>query len=177
MSIVILSSETHLFTPDERGEMFEIMRDAYARTEIEIWGENYLRMPQSEYEALIDEGKITTAVLDNKIVGSVYSRNIDTETSTFGLLAVHRDFGGRGIGSKLIEAVEERAKREGSKYINIEILCPRDFKVAIKDRLRMWYEGMGYEFTHEENFQDRRPDRAKDLVVPSVFDCFRKKVN
>ncbi len=177
MSIVILSSEKHHFAINERAEMFEIMRDAYARTEIEIWGENYVRMPQSEYDSLIDEGRITIAILDSIIVGSVYSRNIDSETSTFGLLAVHRDFGGRGVGSKLIEAVEKRAKQEGSTYMNIEILRPRDFKVPIKDRLRMWYEGMDYMFTHEENFQDRRPDRAKDLVVQSVFDCYRKKLN
>lgn len=157
--------------------MFEIMRDAYARTEIEIWGENYLRMPRSEYEGLIDEGKIIAAVLDNKIVGSIYSRKIDSETSTFGLLAVHRNFGGRGVGSKLIEAVENRAQNEGTKFMNIEILRPRDFKVPIKDRLRTWYEGMGYAFTHDQNFQDRRPIRAKDLKVPSVFDCYQKKIN
>ncbi|MDG1333364.1 MAG: GNAT family N-acetyltransferase [Crocinitomicaceae bacterium] len=176
MSIVILSSKEHTFSQKERSRLFEIMRDAYARTEIEIWGKNYLRMPQNEYETLINEGRIIGAILDNQIVGSIYSRNIDTDTSTFGLLAVHRDFGGLGIGTALVEAVEDRAKIEGSKYMSLEILRPRDFKVPIKDRLRNWYEAMEYAFTHHENFQDRRPDRAKDLKVPSVFDCYRKKL-
>ena len=176
MSITILSSEKHQFSEEERFELFEIMRDAYARTEIELWGENYTRMPQDEYETLIDEGRVMGAILDGKIVGSVYSRNIDSDTSTFGLLAVHRDFGGRGIGTILVEAVENKAKIDGSKRMNLEILRPRDFEVPIKNRLRSWYEGMNYVFTHHQNFQDRRPDRAKYLKVPSVFDCYSKKL-
>lgn len=176
MSIVLLSSEKHVFSPSERSELFEIMRDAYARTEIEIWGENYLRMPQSEYETLIDDGKITAALLDGMIVGSIYSYQRDLETSTFSLLAVHRDFGGRGIGRKLIDEVEKKAQLAGAKYMSIEILRPRDFKVPLKDRLRTWYEAMGYAFTHDQNFQERRPIRARDLKVPSVFDCYQKKI-
>ena len=184
MSIVILSSDTCTFSKEERSELFEIMRDAYARTETEIWGENYLRMPHSEYETLIDQGTISAAVLDEKIVGSIHSRKLDDESFTFSLLAVHRDFGGRGIGRKLIEAVEEKARKEGLSYssvtkphyMKIEILRPRDFRVPTKVRLRTWYEGMGYVFTHNQNFQDRRPDRAKDLMVPSVFDCYRKEL-
>lgn len=176
MSIVILSSSEHTFSQDERAELYEIMRDAYARTEIEIWGENYTRMPLNEYEDLIDEGKIMGALLDGKVVGSIYSQNLDNETSTFGLLATHKDFGKRGIGSSLVQAVEENARKSGSKFMNLEILRPRDFKVPVKAILQSWYEGMGYEFTHDQNFQDRRPDRAKDLKVPSVFDCYRKKI-
>ncbi len=176
MSIEILSSEKHPFSTSERSILFEIMRDAYARTEIEIWGENYLRMPQNKYEDLIDQGKIFAAVLEGKMVGSICSYNLEVETSTFSLLAVHRDFGGRGIGRKLIEAVEEKARNEGSNYMNIEILRPRDFNIPLKDRLRTWYEGMNYVFTHDQNFQDRHPKRAIFLKVPSVFDCYQKNL-
>ena len=174
MPIVVLSSAHHVFSPSERFDLFEIMRDAYARTEVEIWGENYIRMPQSEYETLIDEGKISAALMDGKIVGSVYVRMVDEETASFGLLATHRDFGNRGIGRALIESVEKNARISGAKHMIIDILRPRDFNVPIKDRLRTWYEGMGYEFTHHQDFQDRRPDRAPYLKVPAVFDCYRK---
>ena len=173
---MMLSTKTEPFSSSERSEMFEIMRDAYARTELEIWGENYVRMPQTEYENLIDDGKIIAATLNGRIVGTIYSYQLDQETSSFGLLGVHRDFEGRGIGRKLIEAVEEKAQLQGSNYMNIEILRPRDFKVPLKDRLRAWYEGMGYVFTHDQNFQERRPIRAKDLKVPSVFDCYQKRL-
>jgi len=68
------------------------------------------------------------------------------------------------------------AREEGAKEMIIDILRPKDFELSIKNRLRAWYEKKGYEYTHSENFQDRRPDRAIDLKVPSVFDCFRKKL-
>lgn len=174
MSITIFTTQERDFSPAQRTEIFEIMRKAYASTEIEIWGENYVRMPQAEYEELIDDGKITVALLENEIVGCVYARKIDDDTFTFGLLATHKDFGNLGIGRKLIEQVEEKARISGAKFMNIEILRPRDFSIPMKDRLRAWYEGMGYVFTHNQNFQDRRPDRAKDLKVPSVFDCYGK---
>lgn len=176
MIIGIVVSDEYAFSSVEREALYTIMRDAYARTETEIWGENYLRMPQSEYEALIDEGKVMAALMDGKIVGGVTSKNLNQDISTFGLLATHQDFGGLGIGTTLVEAVEEKARVAGAKYMNIEILRPRDFNLPQKDRLRSWYEGMGYAYTHCENFQDRRPVRAKDLKVPSVFDCYQKTI-
>ena len=89
--------------------MFDIMRDAYARTEVEIWGENYVRMPQDEYEGLIEKGRILVALWDDRIAGVVYSYAIDEQTSAFSLLGVHRDFEGKGNVGKLIEAAEKRA--------------------------------------------------------------------
>lgn len=176
MSIQITSSDQYQFAPVERFTLFSIMREAYARSETEIWRENYLRMPQAEFDNLFDERKITAAGIEGTLVGSIYSYSLDNETSTFSLLSVRKGFEGRGIGRRLIETVEEKAQLAGAKYMNIEILRPRDFNVPMKDRLRTWYEGMGYIFTHDQNFQDRRPDRAKDLKVPSVFDCYQKKI-
>lgn len=176
MSVIILSTAQHSFNQAERAAMFDIMRDAYARTEVEIWGENYVRMPQDEYEGLIEKGRILVALLDDRIAGVVYSYTIDEQTSAFSLLGVHRDFEGKGIGGRLIEAAEKRALEEGSNYMNLDILRPRDIEVPLKERLRAWYVGMDYTFSHHQNFQDRRPDRAKDLKAPSVFDCYRKKI-
>ncbi len=176
MMIVIIFSDEYAFSSTKREELYTIMREAYARTEVEIWGENYTRIPQSNYETLIEEGKIGAAFIDDQLVGGISARRIDEETFSFGLLAVHEDFGSRGVGRALVEAVEHRAQQTGAKYMNIEILRPRDFTLAMKDRLHDWYKRMGYVFTHDENFQDRRPDRAKDLKVPSVFDCYRKEL-
>lgn len=156
--------------------MFEIMRDAYARTESEIWGENYVRIPKHEFEELIDQGSVFGAKLDGQVVGTLFLKKMSPEESTFGLLGVDSNQEGKGIGSKLIQAAENQATVDGSSYMVLDILRPRDFEVQLKDRLRKWYEGMGYIFTHNQNFEDRRPDRAKDLKVPSVFDCYRKEL-
>jgi GNAT superfamily N-acetyltransferase len=176
MSISVLSSSNHTFSSTERRELFEVMRDAFARTQAEMWGENYLRMPQSEFENLIDEGIIFGALVDGKIVGCVYMRRVDDDTTTFGLLATHRAFEGKGIGRTLIEFIEHIARNSGAKYMTMDILRPRDFRSPSKDRLRSWYEGMGYAFTHSHNYAEIRPERAKELITPSVFDFYRKEL-
>lgn len=176
MAVSIFSSNTHTFTPSERNKLYEIMRDAYARTESEIWGENYVRIPKQEFEQLIDQEIVFGAQADGRMVGTLYLKKINSEKSSFGLLGVDTTTEGQGIGSKLIEAAEDMAREEGAKEMIIDILRPKDFELSIKNRLRAWYEKKGYEYTHSENFQDRRPDRAVDLKVPSVFDCFRKKL-
>jgi len=175
-SLTIYSSKNNAFSTSEHKELYEIMRDAYARTEIEIWGENYIRIPQLEFEELIDQGNIFGAKLNGRIVGTIYLKKVNNEESSFGLLGVSLDAEGKGVGSKLIEAAENQARKDGSRYMIIDILRPRDFEVPVKNRLRVWYEKMGYVFTHIQNFEDRRPDRAKFLKVPSVFDCFRKRL-
>lgn len=176
MTVSILSSKNYHYNKSERDELYEIMRDAYARTEVEIWGENYVRIPRAEFEQLIDHETILGAQLEGKIVGTLYLKNISSEKSSFGLLGVDTSVEGKGIGSQLVEAAETQARKEGAQEMIIDILRPRDFEIAVKNRLRAWYEKKGYEYTHSEDFQDRRPDRAKDLKVPSTFDCFCKKL-
>ena len=174
--ITVLSSAEYQFTPEERDELFEIMRDAYARTEREVWGENYVRLSQPEFNQLIDEGSIFGAKLDDQIVGTIYLKKVSDAERSFSLFGVHSKAEGRGIGSRLIEAVEDQARMEGAEGMIIDILRVRDTEVASKKRLRTWYEKQGYEFTHTENFQDRIPHRAHNLKAPSIFECFRKRL-
>ncbi|NVK65970.1 MAG: GNAT family N-acetyltransferase [Flavobacteriales bacterium] len=174
--LTIYSSKNDVFSPSQCTELYEIMRDAYARTEVEIWGENYVRLPEHEFQKLIDDEVILGAALNGQLVGTLYLKKVNAQESSFGLLGVHSSAEGKGIGSKLIEVAENQARLDGSDYMVIDILRPRDFQMPGKNRLRTWYEKMGYEYTYSENFQDRRPDRAVDLKVPSVFDCFRKKL-
>jgi GNAT superfamily N-acetyltransferase len=174
--ITVLSSAEYQFTQEERDELFEIMRDAYARTEHEVWGENYVRLSQPEYNQLIDEGSIFGAKLDGQIIGTIYLKKISDAERSFSLFGVHSKAEGKGVGSRLIEAVEDRARKDGAEDMIIDILRVRDTEVPSKKRLRSWYEKLGYEFTHNENFQDRIPHRAHNLKAPSIFECFRKKL-
>ncbi|MCF6228505.1 MAG: GNAT family N-acetyltransferase [Planctomycetes bacterium] len=84
------------------------------------------------------------------------------------------DFTKRGIGSVLVKHAEQEAKDAGAKYMEIEILRPRDIEVPGKIVLQKWYEAMGYEYVYSENFADRKPIKAKRLIRPSNFDCYRK---
>ena len=174
--ITVLSSSEYQFTLKEREELFEIMRDAYARTEREVWGENYVRLSQPEFNQLIDEGSIFGAKLDGQIVGTIYLKKISHTERSFSLFGVHSNAEGKGVGSVLIERVEAQALEDGAESMIIDILRVRDMEVPSKKRLRSWYEKLGYEFTHTENFQDRVPHLAHNLKSPSIFECFRKRL-
>ncbi|MFT5859694.1 MAG: GNAT superfamily N-acetyltransferase [Flavobacteriaceae bacterium] len=174
MSIRIISSTEVVLTYEDHHRLFEIMRIAYASTEVEIWGENYTRISEEEYIKLIVSGQITVAYYGDDIAGCnwVYKRN-DTSHG-YGLLATHMDFTKKGIGKALVENAELTAKNAGASFMDIEILRPRGIDVPSKIILQKWYESMGYEYVYSEDFALRKPDKAKRLVAPSDFDCYRK---
>lgn len=150
---------------------------AYEVTEIEIWGENYVRMSLEEFTSLVEQGEIILAQIDNEIVGSIHVYPLSEDTFAFGLLSADFNKKGLGIGRALIASAEEHARSKGAQKMALEILKPRDFEVPVKNVLRDWYERLGYIFVEAMLFEERKPDKvdkAKLLKVPSVFDCYEK---
>lgn len=176
MSIQIHSSANENLTRKEKELLHNIMRQAYAETEIEIWGENYVRMDREEYFDLIYQGSILYATLENEICGSIYFYRITDDVYGFSLLCTREGYKHKGVGRTLIEAVEAEAKKTGASSIQIEILRPRDFDTEPKTILRKWYESLGYTFLSSDNFADSSPDQALLLKVPSNFDRYIKKI-
>ena len=162
---------------DDLKRMHGLLLHAYAVTEIEIWGENYVRMSLEEFTSLVEKGEIILAEIDGEIVGSINVYPLRKDTFVFGLLSADFSKKGLGIGRALIAAAEKHAKDKGAKTMALEILKPRDFEVPVKNVLRDWYERLGYVFTEAMLFEERKPDKvekAKLLKVPSVFDCYEK---
>lgn len=176
MTIQIHSSANGALTKYDKDLLYEIMREAYASTEIEIWGENYVRMDREEYFNLIYRGEILYATMDGEICGSVYFYPLNKRVFGFSLLSSREGYKNKGVGSALIRAVEEEAKKSGADTIHIEILRPRDFETPNKSTLRNWYEGMGYKYNSSEDFAQARPDKARLLKVPSHFDKYTKSI-
>ena len=158
--------------------LYDIMRHAYAVTEVEIWGENYTRMPKEEFIALIEQNQIIAARLNGKLVGSIHTYPLGEAVWAFGLFSADFAYKGKGIGRALITAAEEYARHEGkANCMELEILKPRDFEVPVKIALKEWYERLGYVFTHTISFELRKPtkaEKAKNFLVPCVFDCYTK---
>ena len=87
---------------------------------------------------------------------------------------------GLGIGRKLIEAAESHALKSGAEYMEIEILRAKDFDIPSKVRLHKWYLRQDYVFLESVEFVARKPKESKKatrLLVPSVFDCYRKPLS
>ncbi|MCH2223387.1 MAG: GNAT family N-acetyltransferase [Crocinitomicaceae bacterium] len=174
MSINVISTTEYSLSELEKTRLYEIMRDAYASTEEEIWGKNYIRMSKSEYFQLLDEDQVLIAKWNNEIAGCIYYYQKDEKSFGFGLLGTHMDFTKRGIGKSLIQAVEDLAKKAGAQFMKIEILRVRGVDVPGKIILKKWYETLGYSYTHSEDFAKIKPEKASLLLKPSDFDCYKK---
>jgi GNAT superfamily N-acetyltransferase len=93
----------------EAAEILALQRLAY-RSEAEIY-DDYdippLTQTLPEMEADFERQKILKASLDGRIVGSVRA-HVREGTCHVGRLAVHPDHQGRGLGARLLHAIEER---------------------------------------------------------------------
>lgn len=160
--------------------MYDILIHAYAETEVEVWGENYVRIGKDEFREIIGRGEFYGAFIEGRIVGSVRVYKKDNETYSFGLLSADFDLKGQGIGKALVDHIERFALDQGAKFMDLEILRPIAIEVPFKIVLKNWYSKLGYKYTHSGTFAELKPDnveKADKLIQPCTFDCYRKVLN
>ena len=164
-------------TPDEFEHLYQIIIEAYAQTEKEVWGENYVRVAKSAVLDYVNADEMLVAFLDGEIVGGIRCFELEDGAYSFSLLGADFKQAGKGIGRALIAAVEERAKAAGATEIRIEVLRAENIQVASKDILSDWYQRLGYPFVKTIDVFEVYNDKAKwaKLVNPSVFDCYLKQ--
>ncbi len=178
-SLQVELADLNKLNGQEVKKLFDIMIHGYATTEAEVWGPNYMRMPFEEFNEVITSGQLFIARLNNELVGSIQVKPLTEDTYVFGLLSADFNQKGKGIGRKLIETAEDHARQAGANYMQLEILRPLDIDVPFKTVLKDWYEGMGYKLESTMTFIERKPHRtekAKQLIRPSVFDCYLKEL-
>mgnify|MGYP000279782896 CR=1 FL=1 len=170
---VVSAKELNL---NERRHLHEILRIAYALTEVEVWGENYVRITFDDYNALIEKGEILAALYEGNVVGGIHYYKRREGVYSFSLLCADFDKSGLGIGRALVDKVEEEAKQDGAVEIELEILRPAGMEVPFKIRISDWYKRMGFVYTHSQDFSEILPEKAKNLANPSNFDYYLKKL-
>lgn len=179
VSILVVQGNQANLSKKETAKLYQIMIDAYALTEIDIWGPNYVRLSWPEFIKTIEEGKLFVARLNGEAVGSIYVTEEKPGCYSFGVLSADFKHSGKGIGRHLIETVEHFAKQNGASIMSLEILRPAEFDVEFKGFLHNWYSQMGYQLIETMSFLERKPDKIdkeKLLVNRSVFDYYEKKL-
>lgn len=159
---------------------YELLIHAYAQTEKEIWGENYVRISFDEYRQSIEQEIVFTARFNDEVVGTLLLSSAGKGVFSFGLLAVDFSKKGFGIGRKLIESAEQKAVKCGGEVMTLEILKPKNECVDFKEQLAQWYQRQGYKFTFSKSFIELKPtkiEKSKQLITEAVFDCYEKKLN
>ena len=84
------------------------------------------------------------------IVGCVYLK-CSGDRAYFGMLSIDLDHQRQGLGRRLIDAVEARARERGCRAMDIHI-------VNLREELPAYYRSLGYEETGTLPFSD--PERA-----------------
>mgnify|MGYP003653242337 CR=1 FL=1 len=179
MSVKIISSSESAGNSMNIEKQHEILINAYAETEKEIWGENYVRVSLEEYKEIIEQEIVFTALLNDEVVGTILLLDEGNHQFSFGLLAVDFSKKGHGIGRLLIEAAEQKAIELGGKVMSLEILKAKNQIVPFKDQLAEWYQRQGYQFTFSKSFIEMKPtktEKAKSLITEAVFDCYEKNL-
>lgn len=165
---------------DEFNRMYSILIHAYAKTESEIWGPNYVRISEKEFADIIRRGEFYGAFIKGRLVGSVRLFKKDQQLFSFGLLSADFNLKGIGIGGALVDYIENIARKEGGLYMEIEILRAIGVDVPFKKALKAWYTRLGYKYIKSASFENLKPENAEKadkLIQPCVFDCYQKVLN
>jgi ribosomal protein S18 acetylase RimI-like enzyme len=120
--------------PQDVAVLTALINDAF---EVEAFFKIGDRTSANEVVRLMDTGAFL--VLEDPsstIVGCVYLKLQDGR-AYFGMLSIAPSRQGRGLGRLLIEAVEERARARGCRYVDIHI-------VNLREELPDFYRRLGY---------------------------------
>jgi predicted N-acetyltransferase YhbS len=96
-----------------------------------------LRLIETEYSLLL------LALNNQEIVGSVHLERVDATTAYLGMLVIKPVLQGRGLGSQLMQAAENRARSEWNA-VRMEMQV-----ITLRHELIAYYERRGYRRTGE----------------------------
>ena len=162
-----------------------IVNLAYSRGEKGMWKSHAKRTnPEEIKKHCCDHNIIIVRAADERvmgneqrIVGTVYVTNNfcgDAEVGELGMLAVHEDYLGRGIGTLLIQCAEEYCRRSKCKTIRLELLTPKSYVHLFKKRLDEWYRKMQYVKGLTEDFNKAYPHIVPMLSCECDFTVYTK---
>ncbi|HUA60132.1 MAG TPA: GNAT family N-acetyltransferase [Verrucomicrobiae bacterium] len=144
----------------------DLINRAFRVEEFFVYGD---RITLPEVEAFLERGEFLAIDAEQGLVGCVYLE-IRSERAYFGLLSIDPARQRAGIGRRLIEAAEARARERGCAYMDLQI-------VNLREELPEFYERLGYRVTGEAPFPEHVPTKLpchfvkmSKLLVESLRD-------
>ncbi|RFS85238.1 GNAT family N-acetyltransferase [Actinomadura spongiicola] len=130
--------------PQDAGELLTVQRAAYV-TEAQLYGDPFLPPLVESVEqlrkALAGDAVVLKAVLDGRVVGAVRAQFSD-HTCLIGRLVVVPDLQGRGIGGRLLAALEAAVGGRADACVL--------FTGHLSETNLRLYRRLGYTETHRE---------------------------
>ena len=156
-------------------EVSALVNRAYQVAEQGLWIDGVARTTPRETADAVALGELAVAREQGGLVGSIRTRQIDSETGWFGALAVDPSHGGHGIGGKLVGFAEGRARSAGARTMQLELLVPLEAHPHT-ERLATWYGRLGYRETERLDLTEVEPTAVPFLAVPLEVTVMRKRL-
>jgi GNAT superfamily N-acetyltransferase len=160
--------------PDLVAAVVGLVNKVYDESEQGLWVDGAARTTADEVAAFIAAGEIVAAYLDGRLVGVVRTQRLDDATGEFGMLAADPSVRGQGIGRDLVRYAEDASRAHGHRFMQLELLVPRGWKLASKEFLAQWYARLGYEVDRIGAIEEAYPHLAPLLATPADFRIYRK---
>jgi len=156
--------------------LVELVNSAYAVGESDLWIDGTVRTDEAEIAGLIRGGEMLVGTVDGRVVGCARLRTLDPSTAELGFISAAPDAWGSGVGRRVVHAAEHLARSRGATTMRLELLVPRDGVHPVKERLRAWYERLGYEVVRRAPVEEIAAHVAPVLATPCEFLVFRKSL-
>lgn len=161
---------------DLLGRLVALVNLSYAAAEEGLWLAGVQRTDHQETHAAIDAGRVLVAHLDGALVGTVQAHAVDECTFLFGTLAVIPARNGMGVGSALVERVEQDAAAAGATSVRLEVLVAQPPHVHL-ERLASWYARMGYREVQRVSLHQVSPREVEFLARPCEVSLMEKQLS
>jgi GNAT superfamily N-acetyltransferase len=177
-----VSPQVEVLPPDAASDeilvagLVRLINRAYALGEDGMWVEGTVRIRPPQIVEAIRSGGMLAATLDGELVGCAYVEPLDETTTDLGLISVDPDQQGNGLGRALVRFAEDLMRSRGVQTAQLELLVPQDWVHPKKDRLRAWYERLGYRIVRSAPFEEIASHGASELATPCEFLVFRKSL-
>ncbi|CAL9323408.1 GNAT family N-acetyltransferase [Streptomyces sp. SudanB66_2053] len=157
-------------------EITDLINQVYASAEDGIWLPGTPRTTVAEITTYTRKEEMVVARRGGRVVGSIHFTILDAETAETGMLVSRPDLRNQGIGRQIRNFIFDLLAARGVASLQIELLTPRNLKVASKDFMASWNERDGYEIVGQGSLAEKYPHLAPLLAVPCDFILYRKAI-
>jgi GNAT superfamily N-acetyltransferase len=153
----------------------ELVNDVYRESERGLWRDGTARTRREEVVALTKAGELVADLRPGRdVAGVVRVQQLDAATGAFGMLAADPARHGQGIGRALVRFAEDDSRTRGHTTMQLELLVPREWRLASKERLHGWYTRLGYRLHRVGHIDEQYPQLAPLLAGPADYRIYRK---
>ena len=174
--IALLRSAQNPATPAAIDALSKLVNGVYRQAEAGIWVAGYERTSSEEIRRLWLRDELILAQKDNGLIGCIHVAHHHEDTAVFGMLVTASASRGQAVGTRLLDAAEQRGRDLNCNLMRLELLTPRLFRHPVKAFLSQWYERVGYHRVEHAAFEEKYPHLAADLATPCDFIVYTKSL-